>query len=594
MINLIKSLRSILPSSDFNTLLTMPLVLTMVALIEVGGLAAIAFLILNLEDLDAALLELKYTDHLLAMLGFSNEQAIFLFTGIIFLYSFFTIIVSSISVRRISIFSELMGAKIKTLLLQHFLNLDWLDFSKTQSSKNMSRIAYDGDIVADMINHLMNLVNKMILALIITIALFIFNAALTLILALVLSVTYFFIFHVFKSKSKKNSLEITKLMDTTLNIITNVFGSFKEILFYNNQRKVVSNFERVNSNQAIFKGMNMSLSYMPRFYIDSALLMILITASIFVSHNEISTPSFFAILSVYGIAALKLLPAFQNIFYFAYEIHTRMPHLNNVNDLLKKTAKNNFLNSNNNLLTFQHEIAFKNISFAYTNDRAQSLISDINLKILRNQKIAIIGPTGSGKSTFLDLLLGFIEPNSGQITMDGEPVGRDNFQGYRTNFSYVPQKIFFLEDTIKQNIVFGSRGEFDRKKLDQVIFSSSLKDLIDDLPDGIETKISDSSQMVSGGQKQCIGIARALYRGGDILILDEATSGMDQSLEQKIYEAVFKSNFQSFICVTHRISVLDKFDQIFVFNKGRIESMGSYEELKKSSSFLNNMTKKSI
>jgi ATP-binding cassette, subfamily B, bacterial PglK len=592
LIDLIKSLRAILSKSDFNKLLSMSLVLTVVALIEVGGLAAIAFLVLNLENLGMALLDIQLVNNLLVLFGISSEKILFLFFVLIFMYSLLTIIISTVSIRRISIFSELMGAKIKTSLLQHFLKLEWLEFSKSQSSKNMSRIVHDGDIVADMINFFMNLFNKSILALIIAIALFIFNPLLTFGLAIILSTAYFLIFLAFKSQAKKNSLEITKLMDATLSIVSNVFGSFKEIIFYNNQKKVISNFEQVDSNLATLKGINMSLSYMPRFYIDSALLMILVMASIFVSYNGVSASSFFATLSVYGIAALKLLPAFQNIFYFSYEIFTRIPHLTNVTDLLSEDSKNNFLHPSNKQLNFENEISFNNISFAYTKDKSQPLISNINLKIQKNKKIAIIGPTGSGKSTFLDLLLGMIEPDSGQITMDNEIISKGNLRSYRRNFSYVPQKIYFLEDTLQQNIAFGSNKELDKQKLDEAILNASLEDLISNLPQGLETNISDSNQMVSGGQKQCIGIARALYRGGDILILDEATSGMDQELEKQIYNSAFNSSFQSLICVTHKPNLLSKFDQIFVFNNGNIEAIGSYEELKNSSSFFNSMMEK--
>jgi len=569
----------------------MSLALTLVAIIEVGGLAAIAFLVLNLENLSGVLLEFELFVFLVSFLGLPKDQIIFLFTGLILIYSLFTIIISSISIRRISIFSEMMGAKIKTSLLQYFLRLDWLDFSKSHSSKNISRIVHDGDIVADMINFFMHLFNKFILALIITIALFAFNAILTLTLTLVLSSAYLIIFTVFKTETKKNSLQITKYMDLTMGIITNVFGSFKEIIFYNNQKTVISNFKQVDSNLATLKGINMSLGYMPRFYIDAALLMILTISSIFVSYNGINASSFFATLSVYGLAALKLLPAFQNIFYFSYEIFSRIPHLNNVTALLAKDHENIILSSSEEPFIFKNEISFNNISFAYEKDNKDSLIENINLTMLKGQKIAIIGPTGSGKSTFLDLLLGIIEPDSGKITMDDEILTKENLDSYRKNFSYVPQKIFFLEDTLQQNIVFGSSQELDKEKLHQAISNSSLKELIDHLPYGLDTNISDSNQMVSGGQKQCIGIARALYRGGDILILDEATSGMDQVLEKKIYEAAFNSQFQTFISVTHKSNLLNHFDQIFVFNNGYIEAIGSYEELQKNSSFFNSMMK---
>ena len=567
----------------------MSLSLTLVALIEVGGLAAIAFLVLNLENLSDALLDVEFVALLLNLLKLSEDTVLFLFAGLIISYSLLTIVISTISIRRMSIFSGLMGAKIKTSLLKHFLSLGWLDFLKSNSSKNMSRIINDGDIVADMISFIMNLFNKLILALIITTALFIFNPLITLGLTLILSTAYLLIFSAFKSQTKKNSLQITKYTDIALEIITNVFGSFKEIIFYNNQKKAISNFEQVDSNLATLKGINMSLAYMPRFYIDAALLMILIMAAIFVSYYGISASSFFATLSVYGLAALKLLPAFQNIFYFSYEIFARLPHLNNVTALLAQDAGNNLLHSPGDPLQFKNEISFKNISFAYKKDQKNALIEKIDLTMRRGQKIAIVGPTGSGKSTFLDLLLGMIEPDSGEITMDQETLSKKNLHSYRRNFSYVPQKIFFLEDTLQENIVFGSNQELDIDKLDRAILNASLQELIDDLPNGLQTNISDSNQMVSGGQKQCIGIARALYRGGDILILDEATSGMDQALEKKIYEAVFDSQFKTFISVTHKSSLLDKFDKIFVFNDGCIEAIGSYEELKKTSNFFNSM-----
>jgi len=589
LLNLIKSLKSVLSKSDFNKLLFMSLSLTLVALIEVGGLAAIAFLVLNLENLSDALLDVEFVALLLNLLKLSEDTVLFLFAGLIISYSLLTIVISTISIRRMSIFSGLMGAKIKTSLLKHFLSLGWLDFLKSNSSKNMSRIINDGDIVADMISFIMNLFNKLILALIITTALFIFNPLITLGLTLILSTAYLLIFSAFKSQTKKNSLQITKYTDIALEIITNVFGSFKEIIFYNNQKKAISNFEQVDSNLATLKGINMSLAYMPRFYIDAALLMILIMAAIFVSYYGISASSFFATLSVYGLAALKLLPAFQNIFYFSYEIFARLPHLNNVTALLAQDAGNNLLHSPGDPLQFKNEISFKNISFAYKKDQKNALIEKIDLTMRRGQKIAIVGPTGSGKSTFLDLLLGMIEPDSGEITMDQETLSKKNLHSYRRNFSYVPQKIFFIEDTLQENIVFGSKQELDIDKLDRVILNASLQELIDDLPNGLQTNISDSNQMVSGGQKQCIGIARALYRGGDILILDEATSGMDQALEKKIYEAAFNSQFQTFISVTHKSSLLDKFDKIFVFNDGCIEAIGSYEELKKTSNFFNSM-----
>ncbi len=570
-------------------LVTMSVMLTLVALIEVGGLVLIAFLVLNLENLSEVLLSFQFIEYFVTFSVFKEEDILIIFAAVIVMYSFITILISTMSIRKISIFSELMGAKIKTSLLRYFLNLEWMQLSQSQSSDKMSRIIHDGDIVADIINFAMNLFNKFVLAIIITFALFLFNSVLTFWLALILCSAYLVIFAAFKSETRKNSLQITKYMDITVNIVTNIFGSFKEIIFYHKQKKVIDSFEKVDSNLANLKGINMSYAYMPRFYIDSALLLMLVAASIFVSINGLSASSFFAILSVYGIAGLKLLPAFQNIFYFSYEIFSRLPHLDNVTALLIKNSGNQSFQAIREIPSFNKGISFKNVSFSYDKEQINPLVN-IDLSLLRGKKIAIIGPTGSGKSTFVDLFLGFLKPNSGIITMDDRKIDKENIYSYRKNISFVPQKIFFLEDTLKQNIVFGSSGTIDLDKLNQAISDSYLKDLIDNLPNGLETNISDTNQMVSGGQKQCVGIARALYRGGDILLLDEATSGMDQKLENLIYESVFKSQFQTFICVTHNLDLLDQFDEVIVFNNGRIEAIGSYKDLKNSSNFLSSVT----
>ena len=572
----------------------MSAVLTLVACIEVGGLATIAFLVLNLGNLGSALLDIPFLNYLLTFFKISEEYILILFCSLIIFYSLFTIVLSTISIRRISIFSEMMGAKIKTSLLKHFLNLEWSVFLQSQSSKNISRVIHDGDVVADIINFFMNLLNKTILALIITIALFFFNASLTFWLATILAFSYTIIFSLFKASTKKNSLKITQYMDTTLAIVTNMFGSFKEIIFYNHEDRVLSNFKKVDSERAKLKGINMSMALMPRFFIDSVLLMMLVIASIFVTFNGSSASSFFATLSVYGIAALKLLPAFQNIFYFSYEIFARLPHLKNVTSLLAHPSnlkKDLNIEKDEADNTFLSEISFQNVSFAYKKSNKQSL-KNLSLKIKKGKKIAVIGPTGSGKSTFVDLLLGMLEPDSGSIRLDNSILFADIFKSYRKNFSYVPQKIFFLEDTLRNNITFGSSEDIHQETFDQAISDSCLMNLIEELPMGIETPISDSNQMVSGGQKQCIGIARALYRGGDILILDEATSGMDTELEKSIYENIFNSNFKTIICITHKSSLLDRFDEIVVFNNGQIEASGSYKELIGKSEFFRTLSDK--
>lgn len=585
MIHLIKSFQAILTAKDFRRLLLMSVALSLVACIEVVGLAAIGFLILNIESLESTLIGIESVNSFLVFFSIPQEHVLLIFFGSVALYSLFTLLISTASIRQISVFGEMAGSGIRTSILKYFLGMNWLEFSRLEPSKKLSRVINDGDAVADIITFFMHLLNKLILASIISIALFIFNPLLTFLLSIALSFAYASMFLVFKSQTKKNSLNISQHIDKTVSIITNIFGSFKEIILYNTQDKALSNFSKVDSRLAYLKGINTAYGHMPRFYIDSALLLILILISLIISLNEVSATTYFATLSVYGIAALKLLPAFQNIYYFSYEIFSRFPHLNNVTALLSEKQKSHLVYSQNEKLNFKNRICLNNISFAYKGSKQKSLMN-ININIKKGKKIAIVGPTGSGKSTFLDLLLGIIEPDEGEIIIDEIGLSAELLQAYRQNFSYVPQKIYFLEDSLESNILFGASEISNKEALTEAVEGACLHDLIDGFPEGLSLQISDFNQMVSGGQKQSIGIARALYRGGEILILDEATSGMDKRLENKIYDTIFKSKFSTYICVTHNLELLEKFDEVVVFNDGKIEDVGTYKDLKMNNNFL--------
>ena len=290
---------------------------------------------------------------------------------------------------------------------------------------------------------------------------------------------------------------------------------------------------------------------------------------------------------------MKLLPAFQNIFYFSHEINSRYPYLQNIIALLEKNPFHQGKDTPEKTFSFDHEIALKEISFQYKGAEKLSLES-ININILPKDRIAIIGPSGSGKSTFLDIFLGFLEPdNNGSISVDGYQMIKSDFSHYRQLFSLVPQKIYLLEGTLEENIIFGDKDSEDKNaRLERAISLAGLESLVNELPLGLKTRLSDDHQIVSGGQKQSIGIARALYRKRKILVLDEATSAMDFNLESKILQNISAAKFETIIAITHKASILKYFNKICIFKDGRIEDFGSYTDLSYSNRFLSEMLEK--
>ena len=184
-------------------------------------------------------------------------------------------------------------------------------------------------------------------------------------------------------------------------------------------------------------------------------------------------------------------------------------------------------------------------------------------------------------------MLGFIHPDKGKIFVDGIPLSPTNKESIRNNFSYVPQKVQLIEGTLKENILFGSSEiDLDEAKLRETLRLANLDQVIESLPDGLETVLSDTNQYVSGGQKQCIGFARALYKGGNVLILDEATNAMDQNLEQRMMENISIAGFKMIIGITHKGSTLNYFNKICILKDGTLDGFDSLSELAKDNKFL--------
>ena len=244
--------------------------------------------------------------------------------------------------------------------------------------------------------------------------------------------------------------------------------------------------------------------------------------------------------------------------------------MDELHNILKNDAnptikfKENYNNNNNNLIScFNNEINLANISFKYDESK-NFILKDVNLKIKKNSKIAIIGQSGNGKSTLLDLILGVLEPTSGKIFFDDNDILKKSLN-YQKLIGYIPQSIFLIDDNIKNNICFAlDKNEIDSQKLQNAVKKSALYDFIETLPHSLETMIGERGVRLSGGQLQRIGIARALYNDPEILILDEATSALDESIEDDIVKEIFSENLKkTVIFATHRKTIIKYCDHCY-------------------------------
>ena len=251
-----------------------------------------------------------------------------------------------------------------------------------------------------------------------------------------------------------------------------------------------------------------------------------------------------------------------------FELRVSLPEVKRSNDL--------------NSIHLTNKISIENLTYSYPGTEKDT-IENVNLIIRANNTVGIVGKSGAGKTTLIDIVMGLYFPNSGRVMVDEVLVDRNNVANWRNNIGYVPQQIYLLDDTIANNIALGMDTRVkDQSEIESAAIAANIHDFIIELPDGYNTIVGDRGVKLSGGQRQRIGIARALYRKPQILFLDEATSALDNLTESAVMEAVHKlSHKLTIILVAHRLTTVKSCDQIILMDTGKIVDSGTYQELLK-------------
>jgi ATP-binding cassette, subfamily B, bacterial PglK len=233
----------------------------------------------------------------------------------------------------------------------------------------------------------------------------------------------------------------------------------------------------------------------------------------------------------------------------------------------------------------QSTLACEDVSFRYE-DAPALAVDRVSFTIARGQSIGIVGPTGAGKSTLVDLLLGLLAPTSGRVMIDGQPLeGRE--RAWQRQIGYVPQDVYLLDDSLRRNIAFGiPDSAIDEQRLAEAMTLARLDEVIAALPNKLETVIGENGVRLSGGQKQRVAIARALYHDPQVLVFDEATAALDNQTEREVTEAISSIHgTRTVIAIAHRLSTVKGCDQLIYLREGRMAGLGTYEELMRDPGF---------
>lgn len=281
-------------------------------------------------------------------------------------------------------------------------------------------------------------------------------------------------------------------------------------------------------------------------------------------------------IATFGVAAIRVLPSVNRINTYITEIAYATPSLNFVYENLQQGMKTDAMlaerkaNSQKEKLKLDDKIELNHISFHYP-DSDKNIFTDAHMVVPRGKSVGIMGSSGAGKSTIVDILLGLLHAQEGQITCDGVDIFK-NYESWLAQIGYIPQSIYLIDESIRENIAFGiDADKIDEKRIWEVLEEAQLKEFIEELPEGLDTTIGDRGIRLSGGQRQRIGIARALYHNPGILVFDEATSALDNETEAAVMEAVNSFHGKkTMVIIAHRLNTIEKCDIIYKVENEKI------------------------
>lgn len=389
---------------------------------------------------------------------------------------------------------------------------------------------------------------------------------------IIFSLFYSLIIFKFKYKLNQNGIEFSKRNDFQIRIIQESLGSIRDIIVNQRYNLFLKFFESNDRKFRTIIAQNATISGFPKYILEAiGIVFIALTAYIFVI-TKVDTYYIISLLSIIALGSQKIIPSFQMIFYSWSTMQSTKQVVIKVLKMVEKPRSKNLTFSKSKRFFFNKEIFLKNINFKYKFSKSKTL-NNINLKISKGDTVGIIGKTGSGKSTLLDILLGLLNPTSGNLLVDNQDVHEnDSLYLWQNMISHVPQNIFLTDSSFIENIAFGiDLKDINIQRVKLVSEYVLLDDFINSLPAGYYTKIGEQGSKLSGGQRQRIGIARALYEQKEILILDEATSSLDSNTEVKIMNKIKKlSNNMTVILITHNENSLNFCNKVFLISNKEI------------------------
>lgn len=585
MIQIYKKIFSILEDKERKFFIALMLVMLLVAVAEVFGIGTV-FVLLKVLSNPENIFNNEILNWVYKYFDFDSINYFQLMLSLVVL----TIVVAGLAIKAFGTylvirFSNMRGYEISKRLLENYMfqPYEWI-LQKNTSDVTKSVLSEVDRMINSVFIPSLRLLSNIMLAIIIILFLLWVEPIIAVIAALLIGGGYFAVYTILRGKLLNIGHVMIEANQDRFHLTQEMTGGFKEVKLLGLEQAYIKRFSKPAARWANSSSLRQLISELPRFLLEALTIGTLlgIVLYLLITNNGDIT-AIVPTLGVFAFAALRMLPAVQQAYYSLSAVRSGqavLEHLCNEFSIKNKYENSVERTSSNAAMSLNNEIYLSNVSFTYPVSEVSSL-NNICLKIKAGNSIGIVGGTGAGKTTLVDIILGLLQPSSGYFYVDGEAINNTNVRAWQRTIGYVPQSIFLVDATIYENVAFGVPKEsIDMTAVMKASKAAALDEFIHLLPSGYETQVGERGVRLSGGQRQRIGIARALYHNPSLLIMDEATSALDNITEKVVMDAVQNIKTEkTIILIAHRLSTVMGCDQIILMDKGVVSDIGTYAEL---------------
>lgn len=562
-------------------------------LLEVLSIGSIPVFVMMITDLDLILSKISQISYLSFILKFDHSQIV-IFSAILLLLIF---LLKNLYLLLILYFQGKLimnlRVKISSDIFSYYILMSYEELINKNPAILIRTIESDIGNTFTYIQSFFTIIRESLILMSIFVLLFVTNFFISSISILTLGIPLIVFYYTYRNALKVKGKLFLLEAGKKLKLINQALASFKELKISNREKFFLRSFNFINLGLEKLGLFNYLITSIPRLFLEVTALLSVVVVSVLLYLVEDNTYSIIPLISLLAVTAVRLIPSLNAITTSLTTLRFRKPSFELIVHEIKKLKENKnseikekLIVENKKTFNFKDELIIKDVHFKYL-DANKAVLENLDLKIKKGSKVGIIGRSGAGKSTLVDLILGLLKPQKGQIYVDENKL-HEVVNSWQGQIGYIPQEIYLLDDSIKNNIAFGIEKEnINDELINNVVKVAQLEELVLSLPNKLETVIGNRAVKLSGGEKQRIAIARAVYNNPEILILDEATSALDIDNENKILDEINRNlSDKTIIIISHRNNTVKNCDIIYVMEDGKIIDNGKFQDVMKRNSFL--------